>query len=83
MSEPSIEQFMDADFNIIAPENIGGNPSISVENAVASEPFYFEVDVSVWEQLRQQALCAGGDQEFADRVLGVEVDLYGDYGVRL
>ena len=37
---PSIEQFMNADFTIVHPGFIGGDPAITVENAIAPEPFY-------------------------------------------
>ena len=80
---PSIEQFINADFNIIAPDFINGDPTISVENAIAPEPFYFEVDVSTWGRLHQEALCESDDDDYVNRALEIEVELNEDFGITL
>ena len=80
---PSIEQFMNADFNIIEPGFIGGDPAITVENAIAPEPFYFEVDVSTWGRLHQEALCESDDDDYVNRALEIEVELNEDFGITL
>lgn len=80
---PSIEQFINADFNIIEPGFVGGDPAITVENAVATEPFYFEVDVSTWHQLHQEALCESDEDDYVNRALEVENTLYDEYRITL
>lgn len=80
---PSIEQFTDADFNVLTPDFIDGDPTITVENATLSEPFYFEVDVDTWSRLNREALCETEDDDYAPRALEVETTLYEDYGISL
>lgn len=82
-NKPSIEQFTDADFTIIEPGFIGGDPAITVENAIAPEPFYYELDVTDWEQLRQEALCETEDEEFVAQANEIEVQLADQYGINL
>ena len=82
-NQPSIEQFMNADFNIIAPGFIGGDPAITVENATMNDPFYFEVDVSTWGRLHQQALCESDEDDYVNRALEIEVELNEEYGISL
>lgn len=82
-NQPSIEQFMNADFNIIEPGFIGGDPAITVENAIAPEPFYFEVDVSTWGRLHQEALCESDEDDYVNRALEIEVELNEEYGIIL
>lgn len=82
-NQPSIEQFMNADFNIIEPGFIGGDPAITVENAIAPEPFYFEVDVSTWGRLHQEALCESDEDDYVNRALEIEVELNEEYGISL
>lgn len=83
MNKPTIEQFTNADFTIIHPGFIGGDPAITVENGIAPEPFYFELDVSDWEQLRQSALCETEDEEFVAQANEIEVELADQYGISL
>lgn len=80
---PSIEQFINADFNIIEPGFIGGDPAITVENAIAPEPFYYEVDLSTWHQLHQEALCESDEDDYVHRALEIEVELNEDFGITL
>lgn len=80
---PSIEQFMDADYSIVHPGFIGGDPAITVENAVAVEPFYYEVDMDTWGRLFQEALCESDEDDYVDRALEVESDLSEQYGITL
>ena len=80
---PSIEQFMNADYSIVHPGFIGGDPAITVENAIAPEPFYFEVDVSTWGRLHQEALCESDDDDYVNRALEIEVELNEDFGITL
>lgn len=82
-NQPSIEQFINADFNIIEPGFIGGDPAITVENAIAPEPFYFEVDVSTWGRLHQEALCESDEDDYVNRALEIEVELNEEYGISL
>lgn len=80
---PSIEQFINADFTIVHPGFIGGDPAITVENAIAPEPFYFEVDVSTWHRLHQEALCESDEDDYVNRALEIEVELNEDFGITL
>lgn len=82
-NQPSIEQFINADFNIIEPGFIGGDPAITVENTIAPEPFYFEVDVSTWGRLHQEALCESDEDDYVNRALEIEVELNEEYGISL
>lgn len=80
---PSIEQFMNAEYSIIHPGFIGGDPAITVENAVAVEPFYYEVDVDTWGRLHQDALCESDEDDYVDRAREIETDLSEQYGINL
>lgn len=80
---PSIEQFINADFNIIAPDLIDGDPTITVENGAAAEPFYYEVDLSTWHKLHQEALCESDEDDYVNRALEVENTLYDEYRITL
>ena len=80
---PSIEQFMNADYSIVHPGFIGGDPAITVENAIAPEPFYFEVDVDTWHRLHQEALCESDEDDYVNRALEIEVELNEDFGITL
>lgn len=82
-NQPTLAQFMNADFNIITPGFVGGDPAITVENATMNDPFYYELDVTDWDQLRQAALCETDDEEFASRVNEVEIELAEEYGINL
>lgn len=82
-NQPTLAQFMNADFTIIAPDFIGGDPTITVENAVAVEPFCYEVDVDTWGRLFQEALCETEEAEYIERALETETDLSEQYGINL
>ena len=82
-NQPSIEQFMNADFTIVHPGFIGGDPAITVENAIAPEPFYFEVDVDTWGRLNQEALWESDEDDYVNRALEVETELSEQYGISL
>lgn len=83
MSNPSIEQFMNADFNVLSPSRIGGEPTITVENAVAPTPFYYEVSVQEFSELHREALRLTEDDDYVHRALEAEIELNEDYGVSL
>lgn len=83
-NQPSIEQFTDADFNIIEPDFIGGDPTITVENATLNDPFYFEVSVEEFGELHREALNdEDAPEDYVNRALEVEVELSERYGISL
>lgn len=51
---PTIAQYKDSQLSVIAPCLPGGDPTIIVENAVAPEPFYFEIDLTAFENLHYE-----------------------------
>lgn len=83
-NQPSIEQFTDADFNIIHPGFVGGEPAITVENGIAPEPFYFEVTLEKFGELHREALNdEDAPEDYVNQVLELEVELSEQYGINL
>ena len=83
-NKPSIEEFMNADFNIIEPGFVGGRPAISVENGIAPVPFHYEVTVEEFADLNREALWNDeAPDDYVNRALEMEVTLSEEYGVSL
>ena len=83
-NKPSIEEFMNADFSILASKRIGRNPQIAVENGIAPVPFYYELTVEEFADLNQKALWDDeAPDDYVTRALEIEVTLSEDYGVSL
>lgn len=81
---PSIEQFVNADFNIIQPGFVGGEPAITVENAIAPEPFYFEITVEKFGELHREALNdEDAPEDYVNQALEIETELNEDFGILL
>lgn len=83
-NKPSIEEFMNADFTIVASKRIGRNPQIAVENGIAPVPFYYEVTVEEFADLNREALWSDeAPDDYVNRALEIEVTLSEEYGVSL
>lgn len=81
---PSIEQFINADFNIMPGWGRDDNPTITVENAVAVEPFYYEVSVETFSTLHQDALCLDEvEDDYITKSSDVEIELDESYNIML
>lgn len=83
-NKPSIEEFINADFSILAPERIGRTPKIAVENGIAPVPFHYEVTVEEFADLNREALWNDeAPDDYVNRALEIEVTLSEEYGVSL
>lgn len=81
---PTIEQFINAEYTVVPGFSLADDPMITVENAVAVEPFYFDVDVRTFETLMGEAL--GNDdaeEECAHKLQAVANELDETHGIIL
>lgn len=81
---PSIEEFVNAEFSVTPGFHIADEPTIIVENAVADEPFYYEISVKAWEELDSKATeNDDATDEFIEKSLETKNELDESYGILL